>query len=387
MVKSFEVPVNPAVLEWARVTSGLTVEVAAVAVHRDPQAIAAWESGKSRPTFFALEDLANAYRRTVATLLLPGPPPSPPQPADFRAATGAAPELSFDSRVALRRAQWLQESAAEISAFKQSDSWFGSLALPSDPVAVAREARDRLKIPVGVQMGWPNDYVAFRAWRQAVEGQGVLVFQFSLPLDELRGLSLTAGRPPVIVLASGDYIRARSFSLFHEYAHLLLGAGGLCIPERGLLYGATVEVERFCNAFAGAVLVPAYDLEHDLEAREITSGGQINDRVLEGLASRFHVSRPVMLYRLFDVGHVDRDAFYEKWREWEALNRGKQKATSSGGPRMARAERRILQYGERFVGRVLDAHDKGEVTTGQALEILSLHVGDLPDAASLIGTA
>ena len=43
-----------------------------------------------------------------------------------------------------------------------------------------------------------------------------------MPVDDARGFSLTDGEPYVIVVNSADADRARLFTLFHEYAHILL---------------------------------------------------------------------------------------------------------------------------------------------------------------------
>src|SRR5207245_2086104 len=71
--------------------------------------------------------------------------------------------------------------------------------------------------------------VFFKHWRNALESVCVLVFQASkIELDEMRGFSITERPLPVVVVNIKDAFTARSFSLFHETAHVLLGRGGLC---------------------------------------------------------------------------------------------------------------------------------------------------------------
>jgi len=51
----------------------------------------------------------------------------------------------------------------------------------------------------------------------------ILVFQFSMPIEDARGFALTDMNPNVIVVNSKDSIEARLFSLMLEFGHILLG--------------------------------------------------------------------------------------------------------------------------------------------------------------------
>ena len=80
---NFPVDVNPAVLRWARETAGYSIEEAGDRV-AGPQALEAWEAGRDRPTWKAVQRLGKLYRRPVAALLLAEPPAEPLLPPDFR---------------------------------------------------------------------------------------------------------------------------------------------------------------------------------------------------------------------------------------------------------------------------------------------------------------
>ena len=87
-----------------------------------------------------------------------------------------------------------------------------------------------------------------------------------MPIEEARGFSLTDNKIPTVVLNLRDSINGRMFSLFHEYAHLLLDKSGICdMEEQDYLQQEDKTIERFCNHFAGAILVPKdILLAHDL---------------------------------------------------------------------------------------------------------------------------
>jgi transcriptional regulator with XRE-family HTH domain len=80
--------VNPAVLRWARETSGATIEDAAKRLRVPPSAFSRWEAEKASLTLTQARSLASYFKRPLAAFLLPEPPREPGLPHDFR---GGAP--------------------------------------------------------------------------------------------------------------------------------------------------------------------------------------------------------------------------------------------------------------------------------------------------------
>ena len=70
---SEQMPVNPALITWARERAGLTPEEATAKFRK----IAAWEAGDAGPTYPQLEDLAEAFDKFVAVFFFPTPPNVP----------------------------------------------------------------------------------------------------------------------------------------------------------------------------------------------------------------------------------------------------------------------------------------------------------------------
>ena len=60
---SVAIPVNPAVMRWARESVEAAIQEAAAPAEVDPSVMAAWESGTDRPTIGPLRELAAFYRR------------------------------------------------------------------------------------------------------------------------------------------------------------------------------------------------------------------------------------------------------------------------------------------------------------------------------------
>lgn len=122
-----------------------------------------------------------------------------------------------------------------------------------------------------------------------MENLGVLVFQFAMPVHDARGFSLVEDGISSIVLNSHDSINARIFTLFHEYAHLLLGTSGICnLEESSELH---LDIERFCSHFAGAILVPKIDLLHHELISSIRAYPEISDEYLGKIAASFKLAR------------------------------------------------------------------------------------------------
>src|SRR6185295_4300741 len=88
---------------------------------------------------------------------------------------------------------------------------------------------------------------------------GVLVLQSSFPSNEVSGFSLNdTEKNPVILLNSRDVHARRTFTLAHEYAHILLGSVGICKPKStSKEVVRDHSVEAFCDKFAAALLVPS----------------------------------------------------------------------------------------------------------------------------------
>ena len=79
---------NPKILAWARKEVGLSEPEVASRFNKTEETIISWENGDDAPTFKQLSDLANYYKRPVATFFLPTIPPEFPRPEDHRTLPG-----------------------------------------------------------------------------------------------------------------------------------------------------------------------------------------------------------------------------------------------------------------------------------------------------------
>jgi Zn-dependent peptidase ImmA (M78 family) len=185
--------------------------------------------------------------------------------------------------------------------------------LDEDPELAAARARDALGVSVDAQRAWADPFEALRHWRSAIERLGILALQTrGVRVDEARGLSIPSAAFPVIVVNGSDTAHGRIFSLMHELAHLVHGQDARCdISMEDEDTDASGNVERWCNAFAGALLVPRADLLPML--RRGGSSTRWTDEDIAALSRAFRVSQEVIVRRLLAVGRTT-EAFYRRKR-------------------------------------------------------------------------
>ena len=248
-----------------------------------------------------------------------------------------------------------------------------------DPEAVAARIREFLGVSVDAQVSWQDGYPSLNAWRGAFEDAGILPFQFAnVPLEVARGFSVYAQALPAVAANSKDAAHGRIFTLMHEVCHLALRQAGLCDLEDGGS-GASMPqgIEAFCNAVAGAMLVPAADLMSQPAVKGRRAAVWDDDEVVP-LARRYGVSREVVLRRLLTHGRTTVQHYRLRRRQ---LQQEYAAAATPAGP--APPHRLTLsRNGRLFTQLVLDNFNRGYVTGSDVAEFLDLrlkHLGKLQD--------
>lgn len=371
MTTTATVEVAPAVLRWAREHSSVTLADAAARCEHSSDELASWEAGTAEPSLTALRKLAHYYGVPLSVFLLSEPPKVPARPVDLRAFAGVVkPEPGVDLAKALNRASALQSLARDLLAETGAPEFAPGQDEQGDAESLADAQRGLIGVSVAEQRKWRDERAALRAWRMAIERRGVFVLQLPMSKTEVRAFSLSQP-PPIIVLNQSDFVRSRVFSLLHEYAHVLLGTGAICMPgsgRRAMEQAAAVEV--FCNRFAGAFLVPGVALKADPLAAEIARAKTVpEDNVLERLGRRFHVSWAVIWYRMRQLELVSQAVFTKKWADWDWYP-----MPPEGGGGMTTPERVVATYGVNLTRLVLSASGQNVVTLADA----GLYLGFAP---------
>ena len=388
MARSPKAIVDPTLLVWARESAGLTIEAVADRLKlKDPEdKLRAWEDPEdveSRPTVAQLRSLARIYKRPLAVFYLDEPPTDFQPVRDFRrmADHSHADDVSIELRSELARVVELQEAASTLiadDAESEAVRFRVTADLRSNPNDVATTIRRSLGVDLSTQVSWPDPYTALREWRGTVEDLGVLVCQVSgIALSEMRGFSIHHERAPLVCLNGADHVHGRIFTLFHELAHLTLRQAGLCEWHAGRQSAANERIETWCNAVAGAVLVPGDALLALPALREVSGPKSWPDEEIQGLARHFSVSRHVILRRLLTLERATR-SFY-RTRESQLLAEYRRRAETESGPFPVAYERRVTnKLGRSFIGLVLTSYYENRLTLSDASSLIGVRVKHLP---------
>lgn len=355
-----DIPVKGDVLKWAREYRGLNEQDAADLLGIPVNELRAYENDRA-PTLTMFEAFAAKYNFPQATLFRATRPKTPPKPTDFRTLKGRKVQISFEFNAALGNVRTL---LGTLSRLAEDDPEFDAPYLPrisleDDAETLGERERRRIGPPFQEQLGWkPNE--AFRRWRARIETEGVSVFQQKFPLDDCRGFSLYEDdyHPTIVINRDEDSERAKTFTLIHEYAHLLLRRPGISDHD------PRNAVEAFCNRFAAAFLIPAVALRQllprwpnqpvDWEAKDIARW-----------AGRLKVSQMALAIRLEQLKLAP--AGFADQFEFSGPKKAKKKAT--GGDYVAG---RLSDIGSNFVGKVIGALDRDVIDEVQAAESLGL---------------
>jgi Zn-dependent peptidase ImmA (M78 family) len=349
-------------LTWARERVAMSLQDAATLAKESPADLQVWENGGGVP-LDVLRRLARAYGIPLSGFLWKDPKNEPLPTVDRRRYAGVEdPQTTPELAKALRRSAGLQGLAMRLH--EELDAMrFEAVPDEIDPEALADQERRSLGVTVGQQLGWQDEWEAFRGWRTAVEGRGIYVLQAFMRNSDVRAFSLQ-GDPPVIVLDRSDWIKARIFSIAHEYAHVITGGSGICIPG----FRGALGVESYCNRFAGVLLVPSDALTADEDAKDIGSGMPASDWRVKHIANKFKVSPAVMWYRLRQVGYISSAVFEASWSNW--YNWRPTPSDGGGGQETAKAV--VRDYGVKFPELLLTASRKGFLTGAEVSAYLGV---------------
>ncbi|MGQ2910784.1 ImmA/IrrE family metallo-endopeptidase [Aeromicrobium sp.] len=361
-------PVKPDVLRWAISEDGRPTDSLADALKVEVDDLLAWMEGDAAPTRGQVSKLAQVLQRPRALFFLPAPPTAAGLPASFRSAPGAAQDsTSVKARRKLREARRIQHAVAW--AYRDEPPIEMPISSTSDdPSEAAESAREWLGFTAATPASWKDDRDALRAWRTALEERGVLVFVLQIGRDDVRGFSAWDDRAPMIVAnLSGVSPAARSFTLAHELGHLFTRKDSACAEPSGEL-SFDNDLERWCERFGAALLMPANSVTALARARRIEPGaGDIND--VKAVMSAFRASARAAALRLIDLGLADRSLYQDVLAVFRPAPPPPPGTPMASDPRPIA---RLRQYGPDTVRTILT-----ELPPRDALSILRVTVDDV----------
>lgn len=358
-------PVTSSVLAWAVNEDGRDLESLSEALEVAADTLNAWVLGDAAPSSGEVSRLARILKRPRALFFLPEPPEAATLPASFRHPPGDDRQVSPATRRAVRRARRVQQA---VSWVYRDDPLveMPRMTTSVDPETAAATARDWLGISIVDQSGWSNDYDALYAWRAALDQNRVLVFALDIGRGKIRGFSAWDDRAPLIAVnTSAVNPAARNFTVMHELGHLFIREDAACVEAVAPLAGA--EVERWCEQFGAAVLMPAADARRWAQERGIQPRSADIDDV-SAMMRRFRVSARAAALRLITLEYASRSLYAQVLQVF--VPKPPPSGQKISNPPRATMRRR--QLGDRVLKSVLN-----ELPPRDALSVLRLQVADV----------
>jgi len=375
MATSHRAEINPKLLIWARESSRMDVDYASRKLGISAEKLISWESGQAQPTIKQLRNTAKSYRVNFGAFFLPEPPEVFKSPIkDLRRHHGATfndicPEIYMDLRSNLNSREVVIELEDELN--EEAHNFNLKCSIDDDPKKVAKIIRKELGITFPKQLKFRNSRVAFNKWRTAISNYGCFALQSTkIELDDMRGYSVYFNRKPLIVVNRKDPYAARTFTLLHEFTHLLLRSSGLCdLHANTNLPAHEQRLEVFCNKVAAQALVPDTHLLR-YEVIHSTKKDAWNDEILAPLSRDFGVSREVILRKILDYG-LTTSQFYEDHRERYRQEAKESKQRRKGGFVTPSVDV-VSAKGKHFVSVVIDAMNSAIITPNDASDYLGV---------------
>ncbi len=369
--------VNPEIIIWARERAGLSTQEVADKVKRPLVEVQMWEDGTTVPSYTMLESLAyRHFKIPLAVFFFPEPPEVDDPVGSFRRLPDDEfDRLSPDTRKKIRLAQAYQDSLAELLPPRREQlihARYG--ATPSTLPSLAAEVRGHLGVSIATQFSFLSTDSAFKAWRHALELIGIFTFKDSFEDRFISGFCLLSSICPIIMVNNSNAFSRQIFTLAHELGHILLGVYGVTDADESyieLMSEKDRRAEIACNRFAADLVVPLSAFRN-----AIGKLSPEDPQVINQLASKFSVSREVVLRRLLDDGRIDEDEYERRAVEWNREYLRQKQKTTGGNWYMTR----LSYLGESYTRLALDRHRQGAITTPELaghLNVKARNIGKL----------
>ena len=375
-------PITASVLAWAVRESGRERASIAQAAGVVEGRLAEWLSGDGGPNRTQLQKLAHVLKRPAATFFLPKPPRLARPEVEFRSPSSRGRRApSPEERVWIREIARLQRGLAWV-AEELGDplSALPKLAITANAEDAAERVRSVVGISAADQLAWKSASDAQHGWRAALEDLGIGVLFLPLGEESVQGFSLWHERVPLIAANTHWKAQARSYTMLHELAHLLTRTSSLCAKELPHSAQGGDRVERWCEEFAAAFLMPWTAVEVCLRERFAWRlGAPTTLDHARYLANRFHVSLPAAVLRL-----VSKDA--AGWGLFRAIPPATDRKPGGGPPGEGgrrRPQKRLDEFGVRATSTFLRGVRSDAITRDDALRYLDVADSEIEELEAL----
>jgi len=307
--------INPEVLKWARKRSNITSDKIIQTMGDERYLL--WENGNDFPTYVQLEKLMSLYNYPIAISFFSTLPDIEDNKVNFR----TIPNEVIDSVDYLiirlvNQAKAFQLYLDEIYQISGESPRNSLLTKSLDNQSMENLIlifKDKVLNMDLLKRKHKSSKEYFDYLRDSLFELGIYVFKDSFHNESVAGFCIYHEMYPVIYINNKVSLTRQLFTLFHELYHLIRRTNGIDFLFDDFLknykYDLTVEFE--CNSFAAKFLVPKEDL-----AKEVKSYGNDFDAIGK-IANHFLVSRDVIARRMFDLGFLSYEDYFESKKIFE----------------------------------------------------------------------
>ena len=311
-------------LKYAREYLNLSLED--VTKKQDFKNLSDWECGNKLPTSKQLEKLAKYYNRSYFFFFDTDLPTNEKIFADFRN-KDYSKDFSKNAILAIDKAKENRLNYIELATELSFDIpnfvnlSCNSFSIKDDASKIANDFSKKININYEYIKNKKKLIEKSIYIKSLIENTGVLIFesdtQASYQFDDFRGCALYFdGYIPIILLNGKESYSGKIFTMFHEFAHLLLKHTSYnkdVLDEKG-------KEEVWCNKFAANILMPE-DLVN-IEFKNIKPNNDLY-KDIQALATEFAVSFDAFLIRLLNLKLINETTFNDLKDTYQKTNNKK----------------------------------------------------------------
>jgi Zn-dependent peptidase ImmA (M78 family)/DNA-binding XRE family transcriptional regulator len=369
---------NPEVLRSLRNQLAYSPVEVATLTKISPERYTALEDGAGQPKTDELRKLAKFFRVKEFSFLRTSAP-TKSRDVHFRARLPhykGEPGPILDAIEFSSSIQRLLNSVADKQSLWRSAN-SRRISLNSNIEFESEWWRNNLEIERSIQINLPSPDKFFTFVRSKIESRGISVLVRSFEEKAFKGLVFGSSSdiPIILINSYRQQKSSRTFTLAHEFCHVLLEEDGVSNP-----YEPVTRTERFCNSFAAAMLMPRSLVSDLLQTR---AGSNTSNSTIKWLSNKLKVSMEAVVIRLTECGFAESNF----WQIWKSQFKGRlpsEEESGGGGGSDESVDQGVvkLAYFGFLFGQLVPERFKQRGLTGMAVYKASkLKPGYLPDLA------
>lgn len=371
--EDFEVDVNTDVIRWILEISGLTLDEFSSRTKIKKERLDDWVNGKCKLKFSEIDKISKIIKKPLTIFILPYPPEKKKPPEDWRVSNLQTTELHPKTISLLYKTREIQRLTKELARNINYDLTPKIEFIENISKVSAKELGKRYRKEFGLtndlQLKFNNPKELFQFLKNKIEEKNILLLQLPISIENARGFVLTDDVPFTIVISTEDDLKARNFTLLHEFAHLMLRTSVMDSPLNSLYFplqeAEKWKKEKWCNDFASEFLLPKELLEEEYKryGKKI-----VTNAILEEISNEYKVSKEMIIYNLKKLDPIFRD-IYEKYKERFKKKKGIFYRIKQPPSHL---EMKINRLGKLLVFMVVMNEKTGRITYSDALDYLSV---------------